>query len=344
LARSDVPPHEDGHALVAASGNVDAIAKLLRGSVTNGGLWFSDPECVRQFPVAAKIDGERLGAFAKCLAELRFQPSLRHDPFIDVAVLTYAPGIEVEALIAHDTDGPRLDWIGYAGRRNLADALPTITSAVLESLRSAGSPDGPLDPTASAALFEPRVRNAVAYAWLKVCIDADGAVTSVHPREASSLSASRLFVATAMKWRFHPFVVGGHAIPACAMVDLAYPPARKEAVETLPLPSMAADEPVIVPPKALEAHRISGSKLIVPDDDVKFALRKLGATRLVGSFKLCIDETGHVTHVTTIRSTKAPSYDQKITARLYSWVYAPYIDEGRPTPVCTAVTFIYTQR
>ena len=35
-------------ALVGASSNATAIAKLLRGSVVNAGLWFDDATCTKQ--------------------------------------------------------------------------------------------------------------------------------------------------------------------------------------------------------------------------------------------------------------------------------------------------------
>lgn len=338
-------PKPPGDSLVAAWTDAASIRKLMRGEVTYAGMWFDDPECVRQFPAAAKIEGARLDAFASCLAGLHLQASKRHDYFVDVAVLSYAPGIEIEALVENDADGPRLGWIGYSGRHDLGDALPTITGEALEALRVAGDRNGPVDPAAMSELYELQgERKSYAQAWLKVCIDAEGTVTSVHAREATSLGASHAFTAAARTWHFRPFVVGNHGLPVCSLARLTYPPDQAASIETLPVPSTSADELVVVPPQAMEAHRIFGEKLIKPDEDVAKAIQQHGVAQLVGVFKLCIDETGHVTDVTMLRSTRARAYDAKIMRTMKTWVYSPFLNEGRAAPVCTAVTFIYTQR
>ena len=79
-----------------------AIRKLLLGSVINGGLWFSDPACVRQFPAASKIEPDRFAAFATCLAGLKLELSQRVDALPDVVVMHYVPGIEIEARLVDE--------------------------------------------------------------------------------------------------------------------------------------------------------------------------------------------------------------------------------------------------
>lgn len=37
------------------------------------------------------------------------------------------------------------------------------------------------------------------------------------------------------------------------------------------------------------------------------------------------------------------AYDAKIAAELAKWRYSPYEVDGKPVPVCTAVTFSYRQ-
>lgn len=331
---SSVPNPIARNTLVAASGDERTIRKLLRDEVMNGGLWFPDPECVRQFPAPGPIHEDRLDAFAKCLATLKFEASEREDPFIDVAVMTYAPGIEVEALVVDDGHrGFRLGWIGYSARRNLADALPTISAHALETLRTAGDPNA-----------FPDVHDDRAYAWLKICLDATGEVTSVHVRETTSLADGRAFAAAAQTWKFKPFVVGGKAIPACAMERLQSPPTTKPVREVLPLPVAAGDEEtVIVATKAMEAHRVAGEKLVMPSDRTKIEMQQRGVGRVIGAIKLCIDENGTVTRVKPIRSTGFPAYDAVIVQAVSRWRYSPVIDEGHAVPVCTAVTFVYSQ-
>ena len=89
---------------------------------------------------------------------------------------------------------------------------------------------------------------------------------------------------------------------------------------------------------------ISGEKAIVPYGRIARAIQRLGIKRVIGSFKLCIDENGHVNTVIPLRSTGIASYDQQLMRGISAWVYSPFISGGRPQPVCTAVTFIYTQR
>jgi hypothetical protein len=331
-----------GAPLIAASGDPAAFAKLLRGSVMNGGVWFEDPACTRQFPAPGKIEGDRLDAFAKCLAALHLEATPRNDTYPDGTVLTYRAGFELEALVDEDLDGPRLYWIGYSARHDTADALPTITPQTLESLRIAGDRNGPIDPAASRGWPELQLgAKSSAYAWLKICIDRDGLVTSTHSREASSLEASNAFKSAVASWRFRPFVVGTQALPVCAMVHLQYPTTNAEP-ETLP--PATEDEVLTLPARAVEAHRISGEKMIVPNDAIRRAIAKLHIGRVIGSFKLCLDESGHVSKIDTLRSTRIASYDERLKAAISAWVYSPFLYEGQPRPVCTAVTFIYSQR
>jgi TPR repeat protein len=117
-----------------------------------------------------------------------------------------------------------------------------------------------------------------------------------------------------------------------AIVRIAGPPANDSL------------EPNAVTPTALETHRIAGKKLIVPDDQTKDEIYRAHKRRLVGSFKLCITTEGQVASAVMLKSTGFSSYDQKIMRELYTWRYRPFLIDGRPESVCTAVTFIYSQR
>jgi hypothetical protein len=94
----------------------------------------------------------------------------------------------------------------------------------------------------------------------------------------------------------------------------------------------------------LEGQRIAGEKLIRPDEVTTMEINRSGKERVVGSFKLCLSVGGVVTSVTMVKSTGFPAYDAKINNTIHSeWRYRPYNVNGKPVPVCTAVTFIYTQ-
>jgi protein TonB len=110
-----------------------------------------------------------------------------------------------------------------------------------------------------------------------------------------------------------------------------------------PPPPPAA--PQNVAPQALDANRISGEKNIVPDDVTKTEISRSGKDRLIGSFKVCISLEGNISQVNQLKSTGFPAYDQKIVSTIRGeWRYRPFMVNGKAAPVCTAVTFIYSQK
>jgi hypothetical protein len=337
-------------ALLDASGDATAIAKLLRGSVISGGLWFDNPACA-QFRLAGEIGADRLAAFARCLAELPLRPSAREDALGDVVVMTYAPGFEIEARVVREHSGPHLTWIGYESRRNDADNLPTITVDALESLRLTGDRNGPLDPSIASGLeLDPTPKSHAAFTWIKLCLDATGTVTAAHPHETTSTKASSAFVAAATAWTFRPFTIRGQALPVCSMIRMAFPPGEAPPVETLPLPpppSRGNRPPIVFAEGALrkftEGKRIRGNRAITPDMPTKIAIRDARIRQVIGSFRICLDELGHVESVLPTRSTGFADYDRTLIAGMASWVYSPYLVDDQPVPVCTGVTFIYKQ-
>ena len=349
--KKDEPRIVARNALVEATQDPRGFERLLRSSVVNGGLWFDDPQCATQFQAPGEIDEVQLAAFGRCLAMLHLQPSHREDALGDVAVMQYGAGFEIEARVAQEHDGPRLSWIGYEARRDEADNAPTITHALLESLRTSGDRNGPLDPTVASTLeLDPTPKSHAAYSWLKVCVDETGAVQAVHVHETTSVKASQAFAETARAWKFRAFTVQGQAIPVCAMVRMAYPADQAPPTERLPLPpapTHTKKEPVVfvegTKHSLLEGKRIAGPKQIWPDDATKTAIYKAHVSRVVGQLRVCIDETGHVESVLPMQSTGFADYDRRLIAGVRLWRYSPYQVDGAPVPVCTSVTFIYAQ-
>jgi hypothetical protein len=95
----------------------------------------------------------------------------------------------------------------------------------------------------------------------------------------------------------------------------------------------------------LEGSRTAGDKNIVPDDVTKTEISRSGKDRIIGSFKLCLTVGGEIQSVNMLKSTGFGSYDQKILSTIRgSWRYKPYNVNGKAVPVCTAVTFIYSQK
>lgn len=319
------------------TGDTATLRKMLGPSVTVGGLWFLDATCQQEFAGAGEIGGGRLDELARCLTTLKLAVSSRKDSLSDVAVLTYEPGFEIEARFIERVDGPWLSWIGYEARKDVADALPTISVDALESLRTAG-----LREPAVAGLDGGTQPDAHPYVWVKTCIDSEGKVTGTHVREASSPRAARMFSAAIADWAFKPFVPTGQAVPVCAMVLVAKPLAEALKVAEIPLPSRHADDRIMIGPAQL--HRVSGDRLVYPDDETKTRIQKAGISRISGTIEFCIDKTGRVGDLMLLRSTGVPPYDGKILRAVSRWVYQPYFDDSGPVDVCTAVTFVYSQR
>lgn len=62
----------------------------------------------------------------------------------------------------------------------------------------------------------------------------------------------------------------------------------------------------------VEVHRVAGDKLIVPSDRDMSVIAQHGSPRIVGSFKICMDEAGAVAKVTMLKSTRLRGYDDRI--------------------------------
>ena len=341
------------NALASAANDPAALQQLVRGPVVNGGLWFEDAKCSTEFSKPGDVPDGRQADFARCLATLHLQASGRDDQLGDVVVMKYPPGFEVEARVVPENNGPRLTWIGYESRRSDKDNAPTITPAALEALRVSGDPMAALDPAVAATLeIDPNDKASAAYSWLKVCIDDAGAVSEVHVHETTSVKAAEAFSALVRTWKFRPFTMEDQPIPVCAMLRLAYPYGQGPTLETLPVPpppSRSGEEPIVFtqgpgPHKLLEGHRISGNKTIIPDDDTKGAIADSHLGRVQGTFRLCLDTTGKPESIVPLRSTGFAAYNRRILGTMNAWRYSPYEVDDRPVPICTSVTFIYSQR
>ena len=338
--------------LTSAVGDPRALRELFHGSVVDGGLWFDDAACAKEFGAGEEVPKDRLDAFSYCLAGVHMQPSQRGDELGDVVVMTYAPGIEVEARVVQEEDGPHLSWIGYASRRPIDAMIPTITSAALESIRTSGDPNGPLDPAVAATLeLDPTPKSHASYTWLRVCVDETGTLTLAEPYETTSSPASAAFAAAAKKWTFKPFTIHDTVVPVCSMVRMTYPPGQGPADETLPMPprpTASHKNPTVFvegskSQKMHEGKRISGNKFLRPDDHTKAAIQKNGGGRVVGRFRICLDENGAPESILPLRSTGYANYDRELIAGMQQWRYEPYVLDGVPMAVCTGVTFIYNQ-
>jgi hypothetical protein len=98
-----------------------------------------------------------------------------------------------------------------------------------------------------------------------------------------------------------------------------------------------------VPPTAIEEQFLSGNRTPYPDDTTKQEIKHSGKDKLVGSFIMCLTTEGSVASVTMKKSTSFPAYDAKIQREMRAWRYRPYTVDDKPIPICTSITFIYSQ-
>jgi hypothetical protein len=100
----------------------------------------------------------------------------------------------------------------------------------------------------------------------------------------------------------------------------------------------------VISPAALEANRIAGDKTIAPDALTQDAINRAGSEAVVSTYKICVSAEGEVSLVAQMRSSGFASYDEKIRTTIRAtWRYRPFLVNGSPTPVCTALRFVYSQ-
>jgi TonB family protein len=125
--------------------------------------------------------------------------------------------------------------------------------------------------------------------------------------------------------------------------DAAPLPLPSPPLQSVP-PMPPSPLPPTVAPMQLEGLRISGDKNIVPDDLTKVEISRSGKGKIVTSYKLCLSTAGSISSVSVLKSSGFPAYDAKIQREMRTWRYRPYVVDGKASPVCTAVTYIYSQR
>ena len=114
-------------------------------------------------------------------------------------------------------------------------------------------------------------------------------------------------------------------------------------LEEPPPPPPPPAKPKIVSPQVLKGQRIAGEDRIEPDETTKMKLQRDGHSQIVTTVKICLAANGSVSKLSVLKSSGYPSYDRKIQAKMRQWRYKPYTVNGKPTPACSTVTFIYRQ-
>jgi len=311
------------------SGNPGRIANLLHDELQLGGVWFSDAAC-RRFSGPGPVDYPDHAELARCLASLHLVRGKRRTSLLNGVTVVYPPGIELEAAFIeewrmHDApvEGDYLGWLGFTGRESAADALPAVTQELMESHRRGGA--GELDHALLDRELAARQLTTL-FAWLKVCIDTRGTVTSVRPRLTNSLIAQQAFGAAASAWTFDPIVLAGQPAPVCAMILAGYP-----RTPDLPLPFVVPAGVTDLPIVSLDA--------LGPARAGNVTLRADWWSEYVSTGALaCIDEAGAVDRVVVVRRSGSLQHDDNVRRTLRAWAFAPYVVGDRPVRVCVATT------
>jgi hypothetical protein len=98
------------------------------------------------------------------------------------------------------------------------------------------------------------------------------------------------------------------------------------------------------PPQVVEARRTAGVTQIAPGDQDRLRLQRAGLSQVATSWALCISRHGFVSSLWLVTASPLPEWDQRQLEEMRRWRYRPFLKDGDPVPVCTTVTFIYTQR
>jgi TPR repeat protein len=327
-----------------AKQDVAAFAKLAPYDVDVRGLWFNSPDCTKQFSGVLLLSAAQQPAFLRCLMTLGMHvepPSLSTKTWS----LVYDPGV---TLVFRVQDGV-LDGIWAPPSANSEPVAAPLDPDVLMSHRITGT--HLIEPDQAVRDAVARAPGRRAFVELSVCIDPAGKPevrTLSHSSEDSYLQAVER---TAAAWTFTPFQVHGQPTRVCALDRFTYPDQEWEGFRQPPLllirvagpyPGVGA-APASVSPITLDAYRIAGNKNLVPDDRAKTTIARAGSPKVVGTFKVCLTDRGRIASVTLLKSTGLYSYDRRIERGIREWRYRPFLVNDVPAPVCTAVTFIYSQ-
>jgi serine/threonine-protein kinase len=131
--------------------------------------------------------------------------------------------------------------------------------------------------------------------------------------------------------------------PPPAPAPSAPPPAVTAAIP--PAAPAAPVAPQVVAATALDANRIAGDKNIAPDSATMDAISRSGTDKVISSYKVCVGADGSINTVSLLKTSGFPAYDDKIQGTIRrDWRYRPFLANGKPTPVCTAIRFVYSQK
>ena len=210
----------------------------------------------------------------------------------------------------------------------VADAQPhNVPPTLLEGQRIAGERNIVPDDVTKVEIQ--RSGKTKIIGAFKLCVDANGVVTSVDQLKSTGFSAYDAKIKTAMHaWRYRPYRINGKDAAVCTAVTFIY--------------SQIEPEPgAKIAPAAFARLRISGDSNIHPDDATLEEMMRRKLTKLVGNYHVCISHSGAVTHVRTLASSGFSTYDDLVHSAIRQWQHKPHQVHGSATAGCSVVTITF---
>ena len=334
------------------------IEAVLADPVRVGPLLFHDAACKTKFATAVTVTGADRHAAAECLASYDVSRNGR----MPLVWYDHRSG----SVFAVTASNHKVTAIGPVDPRDREAALPTFApqfAVIAQPFKASDKLRATLDK-----LPHPMTTRVD----VKSCRAGKAPIASrvVHGSGIAAFDAEAAAYVAHLEIDASVFTFDGQPVTnACLVWSLGHAPTVKDLVQPVhvekqqpgdddegveggveggmpppPPPPPPPAPPRNVSPATLEAYRIAGSREIPPDLATKKEITADKKAKVIGSFKLCVDREGNVSLVSLLKSTGYPDYDTKLAAELHRWRYKAYEIDGKPTPVCTAVTFIYSQK
>ncbi|HTJ47773.1 MAG TPA: TonB family protein [Kofleriaceae bacterium] len=97
---------------------------------------------------------------------------------------------------------------------------------------------------------------------------------------------------------------------------------------------------IVVKPEQLK--RVAGDADIRPDAETAKAMVASGRTKVITSWKVCVNPDGAVDEASAIRSSGFVAWDTALAAGIKTWQFVPLLQDGDPVRACTSYTFAWS--
>jgi TonB family protein len=156
-------------------------------------------------------------------------------------------------------------------------------------------------------------------------VNEEGVVQSASVLDSEDVSAgevlTKMAVAMALKTKIPPQMKDGKAVPATVRAPFFFPIENDEGPDAaaLPLPRPKKESAVMpaYPPALRDAGVVGGAVL-----------------------ELKVDDTGKLTHVTTLRASH-PEFEAAAKEAMSKWVFAPALKEGKPVESRARIAIVF---